>query len=157
MRDAERLREDPADRGQGEGLLHRSSVRPDVRNPERSLADSDSFDVRRSLQDDTDDRHGFVGEMERPVVDPEEPGFRLHYISFRPPVTWSTIAFGPGPIPKQVTVPGGSSVRPASSTSAVVSPIDRALVRRAWRSARVPTFTTTFFWPSAHHSANHFR
>ena len=45
MRDAERLREDPADRGQGEGLLHRSSVRPDVRNPERSLAYSDSYDL----------------------------------------------------------------------------------------------------------------
>jgi len=47
-----------------------------------------------ALDHNADDRHGLVGEVERRVVDPEEPGFRLHHISFRPPVTWSTIAFG---------------------------------------------------------------
>jgi len=72
-------------------------------------------------------------------------------------VTWSTIAFGPGPIPTHVTVLGGSSVKPASSTSAVGKCIERAFAWSARSSGREPPFTTTFFWPSAVHSANHFR
>src|SRR3989449_10795636 len=88
---------------------------------------------------------------------PRKRDFAFIHINGRRPVTWSTIVFGPGPIPTQVTVPGGSSVKPASSARAVGKRIDRAFAWSARRSGREPPFTTTFFWPSAIHSANHFR
>src|SRR5438093_9130014 len=57
-------------------------------------------------------------------------GFRahrlLHSFPTRRSSDLSTIAFGPGPIPTHVTVPGGSSVRPASSTRALGRCIERS-------------------------------
>ena len=43
--------------------------------------DEDALDVRRRLDDDSDDRNGLVRKSEWGVVDPEEAGLRLHFTS----------------------------------------------------------------------------
>jgi len=70
-------------------------------------------------------------------------------------VTWSTIAFGPGPIPRHVTY--RRELREAASSRAGREAHRSGLRPEGVEVRQRPSFTTTFFWPSAHHSANHFR
>ena len=61
---------------------------------------------------------------------------------------WVTVA---GPIPKQVTVPEGISVRPASVTILDTMPLSLAYCCNVLRVDSFSPFTTTFFCPSSNH------
>ena len=57
----------------------------------------------------------------------------------------------PGPIPKHVTVPGGTSVKPASLIKLEVIPISLACCCNCLSSDSFVPLTTTFFCPSLYH------
>src|SRR3990172_3252253 len=126
-----------------------------IRPVDGHLAVHHPLEVARGPDDGADDRSPLVFEGEGGGGDPEEARVGLHR-SLREPVTWFTRWSGAGPTPTQVTVPAGTSVRPASWITSAGSPRDRAFAATSWRCRSSSTVTTTLRCPSAIHARYHF-
>jgi len=74
---------------------------------------------------------------------------RANYLSSgRDPVTLSTILQSAGPIPRAVTIPEGSAVRPASEINSWASPSESQRSRNSKRASSEDACSTTFVCPS---------